>query len=414
MDAIAERGVRGADRLAGRRHRGRRGRRPRQRRGRDRRRRRADTRSPCDLLLVCGGWNPTAHLFSHVRGALATTRRWARSARARTLDGVTVVGAANGTLDLAGCLREGAGDRAAAGRPDAGAGRARPARSSGGSRARTTASSSTSSATPPSPTSPARSAPGCARPSTSSATRPSAPPTTRARPPACWPRRSPPSCSGAPIEDLGTTTFRPPYAPVAFAALAGRERGQLFDPVRIDRAAPLARRARARCSRTSASGSGRATTRGPGRTWRPRCCASARRSATGVGILDGSTLGKIDVQGADAAVLLDRVYTNMMSNLAVGKVRYGVMCGPDGMVIDDGTVCGWPRTGSSSSPPPAARRRSSTGWRSGCRPSGRSCGCTWPRSPSSGRRSRSSGRARATSSARSSPTSTSPTRPSRS
>jgi sarcosine oxidase subunit alpha len=59
---------------------------------------------------------------------------------------------------------------------------------------------------------------------------------------------------------------------------------------------------------------------------------------TGVGILDGSTLGKIDVQGPDAAVLLDRVYTNLMSTLKPGAVRYGVMCGVDGMVIDDGTV----------------------------------------------------------------------------
>jgi sarcosine oxidase, subunit alpha len=66
-----------------------------------------------------------------------------------------------------------------------------------------------------------------------------------------------------------------------------------------------------------------------------RECAAAR---TGVGLLDGSTLGKIDVQGPDAAVLLDRLYTNLMSSLKVGSVRYGVMCGVDGMVIDDGTV----------------------------------------------------------------------------
>ena len=66
-----------------------------------------------------------------------------------------------------------------------------------------------------------------------------------------------------------------------------------------------------------------------------RECAAVR---AGVGILDGSTLGKIDVQGPDAGVLLDRIYTNMISNLAVGRARYGVMCGPDGMVIDDGTV----------------------------------------------------------------------------
>ena len=66
-----------------------------------------------------------------------------------------------------------------------------------------------------------------------------------------------------------------------------------------------------------------------------RECAAVRG---GVGILDGSTLGKIDVQGPDAGVFLDLLYTNMMSTLKVGMVRYGVMCGVDGMVIDDGTV----------------------------------------------------------------------------
>ena len=55
-------------------------------------------------------------------------------------------------------------------------------------------------------------------------------------------------------------------------------------------------------------------------------------------MMDGSTLGKIDVRGADAGELLDRLYTNLMSGLKVGSARYGVMCGVDGMVIDDGTV----------------------------------------------------------------------------
>ena len=66
-----------------------------------------------------------------------------------------------------------------------------------------------------------------------------------------------------------------------------------------------------------------------------RECAAVRG---GVGILDGSTLGKIDVQGPDAGEFLDMLYTNMMSTLKVGMIRYGVMCGVDGMVIDDGTV----------------------------------------------------------------------------
>ena len=83
---------------------------------------------------------------------------------------------------------------------------------------------------------------------------------------------------GVPVADTGTTTFRPPYTPVAFAALAGRDRGRMFDPERVTalhdwHVGP------ARCSRTSASGSGPVTTRSPARTWTPRCCANARRPA---------------------------------------------------------------------------------------------------------------------------------------
>src|SRR4029450_4910693 len=66
-----------------------------------------------------------------------------------------------------------------------------------------------------------------------------------------------------------------------------------------------------------------------------RECAAAR---TGVGIIDGSTLRDTDAPGPPSAVLRDLLYTNLMSSLKVGSVRYGVMCGVDGMVIDDGTV----------------------------------------------------------------------------
>ena len=70
----------------------------------------------------------------------------------------------------------------------------------------------------------------------------------------------------------------------------------------------------------------------------PPCCASAPPPATSVAFMDASTLGKIDVQGPDAGVFLDLLYTNMMSTLKVGMIRYGVMCRPDGMIFDDGTV----------------------------------------------------------------------------
>ena len=66
-----------------------------------------------------------------------------------------------------------------------------------------------------------------------------------------------------------------------------------------------------------------------------RECTAAR---TGVAYMDASTLGKIEVQGPDAAEFLDRIYTNLMSTLPIGSVRYGAMCHADGMIFDDGTV----------------------------------------------------------------------------
>jgi sarcosine oxidase subunit alpha len=66
-----------------------------------------------------------------------------------------------------------------------------------------------------------------------------------------------------------------------------------------------------------------------------RECLAVRNA---VGVMDASTLGKIEVVGPDAATFLGRIYTNRMSNLAVGRIRYGLMCGLDGMVFDDGVA----------------------------------------------------------------------------
>ncbi|MET3807259.1 sarcosine oxidase subunit alpha [Nakamurella sp. UYEF19] len=137
--------------------------------------------------------------------------------------------------------------------------------------------------------------------------------------------------------ELGTTTYRPPYTPISFASLAGRERGDLYDPVRTTGAHQWHVEHGAEFENV-------------GQWKRPwfypapgedlhaavaRECTAARAN---VAFMDGSTLGKIDVQGPDAAQFLDMLYTNLMSNLKVGMIRYGVMCGPDGMAIDDGTV----------------------------------------------------------------------------
>ena len=142
---------------------------------------------------------------------------------------------------------------------------------------------------------------------------------------------------GQEVGAVGVPTFRPPYVPVSFAFVAGRDRGALSDPVRTTSIQPW----------HEARG---AVFEDVGQWKRPRYfptegedmdaavlreCAAAR---TGVAVMDASTLGKIDLQGPDTGLLLDRVYTNTFSTLKVGACRYGLMCGLDGMVLDDGVT----------------------------------------------------------------------------
>ena len=144
---------------------------------------------------------------------------------------------------------------------------------------------------------------------------------------------------GISIVQMGTTMFRPNYTPVTFGAVAGRHCGELFD----------AKRYTAMQAWHVKNG---AEFEDVGQWKRPwyfpkngedlhaavaRECLAVRSS---VGILDASTLGKIDIQGPDAREFLNRVYTNAWTKLDVGKARYGLMCKEDGMVFDDGvTAC---------------------------------------------------------------------------
>jgi sarcosine oxidase subunit alpha len=142
---------------------------------------------------------------------------------------------------------------------------------------------------------------------------------------------------GNDIPGTGTTTFRPNYTPITFGAIAGPDLGDLFEPVRKtalhqwheDRGALF---------------------ENVGQWRRPwyypkadesiqeavnRECLATRNS---VGIMDASTLGKIDIQGPDATTLLNRVYTNAWTKLGIGRSRYGLMLDENGMVMDDGVT----------------------------------------------------------------------------
>ncbi|MBD0323419.1 MAG: FAD-dependent oxidoreductase, partial [Aldersonia sp.] len=314
----------------------------------------ADTPVPlaCDVLLVSGGWNPAVHLFSQARGSLRYDDSLGAFVPGVQLDGVSVAGSANGVLDLPGCLREGR-EAAAAALTDLGFSVAADPMA-GESDSVPAAAGPVVLWQVPDPVGAERQfvdvqrdatvadlvrAVGAGMRSMEHIKRYTTIGTAHDQGKTSGIVASGITAEllGTPIQDLGTTTFRPPYTPVAFAALAGRSRGHLFDPERVtavhdwhvDRGAVFEDVGQWKRPRYYPL---------PGEDMETavlRECAAVRG---GVGILDGSTLGKIDVQGPDAGQLLDMLYTNMMSTLKVGMVRYGVMCGVDGMVIDDGTV----------------------------------------------------------------------------
>ena len=141
----------------------------------------------------------------------------------------------------------------------------------------------------------------------------------------------------ADIPAVGTTTFRPPYTPISMGAIAGAARDEIFQPVRqtpihdwhVEQGAymePVGQWRRPYCYPRADE------------THQDAVSREIRQTRNSVGLLDASTLGKLLVQGPDAAKFLDMLYTNMMSTLKIGKCRYGLMCSENGFLMDDGVV----------------------------------------------------------------------------
>ncbi len=127
------------------------------------------------------------------------------------------------------------------------------------------------------------------------------------------------------LDEIGVTTSRPPLTPIPLGALAG----QSHIPLKIT---PLHQKHLGLAAPIVEAGSWqRAYSYGS-----PLDEVMAVRN--GVGIIDVSTLGKLEVKGRDAAVLMDKVYTQTFSNLRIGRIRYGVLCTDSGTILDDGTV----------------------------------------------------------------------------
>lgn len=142
---------------------------------------------------------------------------------------------------------------------------------------------------------------------------------------------------GKPIDAVGTTRFRPPYVPVSLGSIAGRETGLRFRPVRRSPIHDWHVANNAVMLNTGPWERPRYYPK-PGETITEAYIREATTVRKGVGMVDVSFLGKIDVQGPDAAEFLNRVYSNAFLKLPVGKARYGLMLREDGIVYDDGTT----------------------------------------------------------------------------
>ena len=142
---------------------------------------------------------------------------------------------------------------------------------------------------------------------------------------------------GHDIPSTGTTTFRPNYTPVTFGAIAGRDLGDTFEPIRKT---ALHQWHEEQGAVFEDAGQWKRPWYYPqaGETMHDAVNRECLATRNGVGIMDASTLGKIDIQGPDAATFLNWVYTNAWSKLAVGRCRYGLMLDENGMAMDDGVT----------------------------------------------------------------------------
>ena len=293
---------------------------------------------PCDLVLMCGGWTPSVHLYSQSRARLRFDERLQAFLPGEWTEQVRSAGACNGTFGLAACLEEGyaAGDAPrqitvagariyfpcpAASQLPIGSGKAfvdfqndvtakdlviatqEGFRSIEHVKRYTTTGMATDQGKTANMTAL----------------------TTVAR------------LTDREVPQVGHTTFRPPYTPVTFGAFAGSARNDLFEPVRRT---PIHDWAAAHGAVFENVGGWQRARFFPrdGEDMHHATARECRAVRSAVGMFDATTLGKIEVVGPDAAEFLDRIYTGNLSGLAPGRCRYGMLLNEAGFVTDDGVV----------------------------------------------------------------------------
>jgi sarcosine oxidase subunit alpha len=305
----------------------------------------AAKRVDCDVLLVSGGCSPAVHLFSHARGTLRYDAAIAAWVPDESPLAIACAGAVSGEFDLVRAIDDGTS-----------AGRSAVAGASPG--ARRPAPKGTFSGEPPSPVRPPMSRAKCFVDLQNDVTvRDIAIAAREGYTLAEHLKRYTTLGMGTdqgktsnlagmallaehlhvPVAEAGTTTFRPPYTPVTLGALAGHARGAHVEPTR--RTAMHAWHAE-HGARFVNAGLWKRPHSYPrrGESEDDAADREARNVRANVGVVDVSTLGKIELQGRDVAEFANRIYINRFDTLAVNRCRYGVMLREDGIVRDDGTL----------------------------------------------------------------------------
>ncbi len=305
----------------------------------------------CDLVCVSGGWNPSVHLFSQSQGRIRYEESIAAFVPGAAAQAQLSIGAARGSFALADCLAEGFEAGAAAARA---AGRdaaepsvprvepalaaslqplwaVAPARGEHVKRFVDLQNDVTADDVDLAAREGYRSVEHLKRYTTLGMG------TDQGRTSNVNGLAILAATLGRDIPSVGTTTFRPPFAPVTLGALAAGEVGEHFAPLRRSPLHAWHLRAGAQMVNVGVWQRAQFYAR-PGESMMDAINREARHVRTHVGVVDVSTLGKIEIQGRDAGTFLEKVYINRWQSLKVGRCRYGLMLREDGFVLDDGTT----------------------------------------------------------------------------